>query len=282
MKRQPILFFAMALALAVPASSSYAALSPGYVEIDNIHADIAMPYVNGAWETFVHSGNTNFAGNYAPDLALLMVNASTQTTRQANGSNNFDFMGVAAGDPIWRISSTQVPGQLYLGIEAQYGFSSGQMATSNTTNYKSWDPDGSGPASNSRYVMLNVVDVRGPGYFSIYDFGTFGTANVRVDSADGLDVYDGLPQLVNSHSHYNWVFSQPGFYEVDFQAHTFLGPNSGPGTEVVSPVTTFHFQVVPEPGTATLGLLGALALGLRRIRRNPSVTANFQAQGKDR
>ncbi len=252
-----------------------AALSPGYVEVDAIHADIAMPYIGdataGSWQSFIHTGVVDYVGNYAPNLALLVVNASTLTTRPANGTNNFDFMGVAAGEPIYLLSASQVPGQLYLGVSADYGLDSpDRMLSSNTTNYKSWDPDAdvSGPTSTSRYVELAVKAVRGPGFVSIYDFSLgFGGVRAWVASADGLDARDELHQIPRSHSHYNWAFTQPGAYEIDIQARTFMGPDSGAGTEVTSSVETFHFQVVPEPGSAALLASGGLWLATRRVRR---------------
>ncbi len=250
-----------------------AGLAVGYVEVDAIHADIAMPFIGtaatGGWQTFVHTGNVSYAGNYAPDAALLMVNASTRTTRPADPK--FDFLGVAAGAPIWKISDSQVPGQLYLGVEADYGFSSGRMEPSTATNWKSWDPDGAGPAFNNRYVMLNVVGVRGPGSFSVYDYSGTNDLQVRVASADGLGALDGMPQLIRSHSHYDWVFTAPGQYEVDFQARSFLGPNSGAGPEILSPMTTFYFNVaaVPEPSAVPLAIAALLA-GLVIVRRFPA------------
>lgn len=270
--RFPLL--ASALALAVTATAP-AALAPGYVEVDALHADIAMPYIGdasaGSWQSFVHTGVVDYAGNYAPNLALLMVNATTLTTRPANGTNNFDFMGVAAGAPIYLLSASQVPGQLYLGVSADYGLNSpDRMLSSNTTNYKSWDPDAdvSGPTGTSRYVELSVKAVRGPGFVSVYDFSLgFGGVRAWVASADGLDGRDELHQIPRSHSHYNWAFTHPGSYEIDIQARTFMGPNSGSGTEVTSNVETFHFQVVPEPGSAALLALGAVSLAARRRRR---------------
>jgi len=255
--------------------STRAALMPGYVEVDDIHADIALPYIatSGLWQPFVHTGVVNYAGNYAPNMALLMVNESTLTTRPANGVNNFDFIGVAAGEPIYLLSANPVPGQLYLGVEADYGLTSPErMLTSNATNYKSWDPDAdvSGPTGTSRYVELSVKAVRGPGYFSVYDFSLgFGGVRAQVASADGLDGKDEWHQIPRSHSHYNWAFTEPGYYEIDIQARTLLGPDSGSGTQVMSNVETFHFQVVPEPSTALFGAIGVAALALRRHRRRP-------------
>jgi surface-anchored protein len=246
------------------AATTHAVLAPGYVEVDDIHVDLAMPYVGGQWEAFVFTGTVHGEGSYAPNQALLLVNETTMRTRPVGPQ--FDFIGVPEGSTIWQLSSSQVPGQLYLGVEADYSFDGSiRMLPSNTTNWKSWDPDGAGPTGTFRYVELSIQAVRGPGFFSAWDFPNFAP-RAWVASADGIDGSDEFHQLVRSHSHYNWAFTAPGDYEIDLQARTFLGPNSDPGTEVMSHVETFHFRVVPEPGSAALVLLGVLGLCSRRHR----------------
>lgn len=64
-----------------------------------------------------------------------------------------------------------------------------------------------------------------------------------------------------SHTHYNWGFTAEGIYALDFTisgTHVDDGPQTATGR--------YNFEVIPEPSSALLGALGALAL-LRR-RRN--------------
>jgi surface-anchored protein len=234
------------LGLLAPARAE---LAPGFVEVDDIHADIAIPYIGdasiGTWQAFVYTGTTRYAGIYAPDMALFMVNENTLIPRPA--AAEFDFIGVAAGAPIYRLAASPVPGQLYLGVEADYGMTSPErMLLNNDDNYKRWDPDGAGPTATQRWVAIAVKAVRGPGHVAVYNFPSF-TPRAWVASADGIDGADQFHQIPRSHSHYNWVFTAPGYYEIDIQARTIMGPDSGPGTEVISPVVTFHFQVGPRP-----------------------------------
>ena len=81
---------------------------------------------------------------------------------------------------------------------------------------------------------------------------------LHFDSSDGAG--DTLNSLAGSHVHYNWGFSDPGTYEIAFGisgTHVTDGAQTGGAT--------YTFQVVPEPSSALLAGIGAIAL-LRRKR----------------
>lgn len=261
------------------APASHAQLQPGYATVDAIHADICLPYIgntpgqaDGQWQAFIHTGNSGFTNgqpnfvNYATNQVALQVNASSYfPERPANGFNNFDFTGVAAGQPIWVLDQNPIPGQLYLGVEADASFDGlTRMLPNNTTNWGNWDPDGAGTRTNaSRWVQLSLVGFRGPGSFAAWDYGNSdGSARVWMATADGVNsTQDFFAQIPRSHSHYNWSFSAPGQYELDLQATTRL-PD---GTILTSPATTVYFQVqaaAPEPTSLALGLLALFPFGL--------------------
>jgi surface-anchored protein len=268
------------LLFVTPVRNVSAQLLPGYTEIDNVHADLCMPYIGGQWQGFVHTGTAGNFTSYAANEALLIINASTQTTRPAG--SEFDFLGVPAGAPLWIASQNQVPGQIYLGVEADYAFDGvTRMLPRNDTNWKRWEP---GNGFSSHYVEMSVVDFRGPGVMSVWQSDISGPI-IAFDSSDGIGSDDEFRQLVRSHSHYNWGFSAPGRYEIDLRARTFLGPNSGPGTEVVSPITTFFFEVressvlVPEPSCLALLLTGFVSLSCSphsSLRRNVVARSRFR------
>ena len=59
-----------------------------------------------------------------------------------------------------------------------------------------------------------------------------------------------------SHAHFNYGFTAPGSYTVQFEASALL-PD---GTPTSSGPVSYQFEVVPEPGT--IGLLAVAGLGL--------------------
>lgn len=73
----------------------------------------------------------------------------------------------------------------------------------------------------------------------------------------------GLSLEPGSHTHYNWGFTTEGIYALDF---TISGTHVDSAIGFQTATGTFNFEVIPEPSSALLGALGALAL-LRR-RRN--------------
>jgi surface-anchored protein len=260
------LFACGLLASVAPARAQ---LSSSYTEIDDVHADLCMAYVNGGWQTFVHTGNPGSFVGYQPNEALLIINTSTLTTRPAG--SEYDFLGAAPGESVWIAPFNQVPGQIYLGVESDYGFNGvDRMLPRNDTNWKRWDP---GNGVTSHYIEMEVVGFAGPGEMSVWQVN-LGNPVVALDTADGLNSsasdQDEFRQLIRGHSHYNWGFTAPGRYELTLRARTFLGPNSGSGTELVSDPTTFFFEVrgaAAIPDAPPLGLLlcgCALALRARR------------------
>ena len=82
---------------------------------------------------------------------------------------------------------------------------------------------------------------------------------LHFDSTD-LANFDSLIVAPDTHTHYNWGFSDVGTYEITVG---ISGDHITDGIQTGS--ATYTFQVVPEPSTALLGALGAIAL-LRRRR----------------
>lgn len=104
-------------------------------------------------------------------------------------------------------------------------------------------------------LSLKLLSITGPGSFLLWQDDGFGGANVFFDSAG-----DSFSLAAGSHTHYIWGFTEVGTYGLEFEisgSHVADGLQSGSAT--------YTFQVVPEPTTAMLGVLGSLAL-LRRRR----------------
>lgn len=215
-------------ALVSPAAQAFTTV------LDVDHADLGIGYENGVWDLHVHDD----LGEYEASETLLVAKAASQTSRPAG--SQWDFIGAAAGAPIWVLPQVENTNLLFLGIAAEE-VSSGIFA--------------------GELLNVDLVAVRGAGHFSLFQADTFGNPVVSWTSANGLSSSDTVQVGVGGHAHYNWVFTAPGRYELDVVARGTLVT----GGTTSSPVTTYHFEVVPEP--ATMGVLALAGLALARRKR---------------
>lgn len=224
------------------------------------HADIDLAYEASAWELLVHDHDADT--EYDPGSALMYVGEAARTNRPA--SNSFDFIGVGPDQPYWRLPQNENPLLLFLGIST---------AEIEEGTFDSWSVTDPRLNETGPFVILSLIDVRGPGDFSIWTSTDEGPLVWMSTAADGITADDKLYQLSGSHSHHNMGFTKAGLYEVDFRATAFLGP--GATNPVTSEITTYHFGVetVPEPGSWILfavgGLLSAFALARRQRHDRP-------------
>ena len=132
--------------------------------------------------------------------------------------STWDFIGVAAGEPFYRLPAGQNPRLLYLGFGAE-------QATLNA--FQAWNPGD--PARNvnttQKWLQVRLNAWRGPGHFSIYSVVS-GTPRVWMATADGIapsNTADSLYIIEGGHTHYNFAFTARGDYEIDIGIHAMQG-----------------------------------------------------------
>jgi surface-anchored protein len=213
----------------------------GIVVLSTEHVDVDIAFKAGKFELGVHDETNDV--EYAANQALLFVTPAAQTVQPANPA--FNFIGAGAGNPVWVLSQVQNPLTLLLGTDTEE------------------IPDGTFQGDT---LTLSLIDVRGPGFFSVWATDAFGNPIVQMATSNGISPADRMILSTNTHNDWNWGFTAVGFYEVDFQATAVL-PG---GATVASEVTTYFFAVgtaVPEPGSTALVGLGAVGLLVALARR---------------
>lgn len=172
---------------------------------------------------------------FEPEQVVIVVPNTTQFSRPAGSA--WDFLGNAAGDPTWRLPASNAAAVAenapFLGIGAE---------------------DAELGAFVNDQLTLALVAVNGPGYFSLYNV-TLGTPVVKMASFDGIDANDVITVQAGGHLHFNFGFSAPGLYEITFLAKAVDASTQ----EELSSQATYNFLVVPEPMTAILLAIGAIA-----------------------
>ena len=202
------------------------------------HVDHAFRYSGGNWEIVIHGndGNTDLD----PDKAVMIVidkpfPASGGRATRPTGAQ-WDFLGVDAGEDVWLVPQAFTP-LLWPGWRSEGAFA----------EYFDDDPR---LGFTSSFVKVSLIDVAysglGDGHFAIWTNQTGGVTKQWIASVDGISEEDSY-YFSSGHSHTNLGFSDPGVYQVDYQASAFLDNSGGAqpgGTDpVVSPVQSFFYAV---------------------------------------
>lgn len=200
--------------------------------LTNQHTDFDITYsaVQGKLVLAENNKSVDPIAYYPADHVILEFLAGAK--RIQTSDPRFSFTGAAPGDPIWVVPiSPRNPALLQYGVSGER-IDSGVLASYNETD----------PRINNvipfPWIRLNVVAVRGPGQFSVWQTDDFGNPTVWVATAGNPN-----PNLFftapGGHVDYNWAFTAPGNYEIDYQATAYL-PDSTP---ISSDVTTYYYQV---------------------------------------
>ena len=180
---------------------------------------------------------------YEPDEVAIRVPYSTLFSRPADSAWN--LIGNNAGENTWAFPASRSDAESqnapYLGIgaeEVQLG------------------------AFADDTITLTLVDVTGPGFFSLYSL-SLGEPTFYMSSYDGITAADSihLDLTAGKHADYNFGFSEAGPYQITFEASA-VDASTG---QTVTDTGTFTFHVIPEPTTFALLAFASIAV-LRRRR----------------
>ena len=179
------------------------------------HIDMGPRFVDGEWSMLIHDDaarddpSASSAWRYADETVLHVTDAALRTVPD---DAQYGFVGADPGADIWIVPQTQDPDVVWLGWNTQ---------------------DPAVMASVSRGVTLSLLEVQGPGTMTVYlQSGTFGEPDVLWDSR--VPEAQRIWVDVNTHTHANWTFTEPGVYLVQMRAEADLIDGSSVGsTEVL-------------------------------------------------
>ncbi len=225
-------------------------LLSGLHYLTNQHTDLDVTYSTDDGKLHLAENNKSKDPiKYYKNTKHFVLEFLPGAERAQTADPRFAFTGAAPGDPIWIVPiSPRDPNLLQLGVSGER-IDDGVLGAYNETD----------PRINNiipfPWIRLSVLDVQGPGYFSVWQDDDFGNPTVWVATAGNPnpDLFFTGP---GGHVDYNWAFTQPGDYYVDIQASAYLAD----GTPVSSDVATYHFQVDPVPGSGAAGKIAPLGL----------------------
>jgi len=256
----PILLLAGFLATSAPAAEL---LTTQHVDLAVNFQPTLVGTATNPWRLTARDEDTRreFGGQRAGigDALQVILRAGLDAQFPIPDDADYSFLGTP-GAPVWVLPQTQESGIPFLGV-----------STENKTaqSWSAFNVDSPllarGIASGtfaSNQVTLRLETFSGPGNFFVWSTDSFGTPLPRFfDTSNGLSAADGRPFTPANHSHFNWAFTAPGIYELGLRAS---GTLTAGAQFSQSELTTFRFEVIPEPGSAALLLAGLASLALRR------------------
>ncbi|WP_353065790.1 TIGR03773 family transporter-associated surface protein [Arcanobacterium hippocoleae] len=155
---------------------------------------------------------------------------------------------IPAGSDVWMISSSQVQGVPWLGVNSQH-----PTLLAKTTGH----------------LRLALTSFSGPGAMEVFYSSNFGGAGQRIFSGGNGTAGGAIVLNPNVHAHPNWVFSKAGTYRVGVTVSATLknGQNISNRTVLTfnvgsaNGVTNGHFDLGAEIGQALVGASGTTNLG---------------------
>ncbi|MCT1558102.1 choice-of-anchor M domain-containing protein [Helcobacillus massiliensis] len=191
------------------------------------HVDIGPRIVDGQW--VLAARDDHASPPVWRDLADAVLVVPDAAQLPVPDGEEYAFLGAQAGEKVWTIPQTEIPGVVWLGWNTQ------DPAVVQEA------PDG---------ITLRFTGIQGPGRLTLFlQPGNFAPPQLLVD---GEKLAGGAAQDVfvetNTHTHANWVFTKPGAYTVGVEVLPGR-PDSG-ADPVAAGVLRFAVGDATAPQTA--------------------------------
>lgn len=163
----------------------------GQVVLSAGHADFGATFGSGEWALQIHDDTSTPRYWRSPDDVVLQVADAALLT--VPDDDSFAFLGLPAGAPVHVIPQVEQPGVVWLGWNTQ-----------EPTLLDSLDLG----------ATLRIHAIEGPGDVIAYlQGGNFGAPQLLWSTAEAFPQEAWIE--MNTHTHANWVFSEPGVYLID-------------------------------------------------------------------
>ena len=195
------------------------------------------------------------------DMPLVLGDAALEQLPQ---SDEFSFVGASAGDMVWVVPQTEVPGVPWLGWNTQAPSLIAAIG-------------GENPSATAG-VTLSITGHQGPGEFSLFlHQAGFGAPEVLAATAKPTAVASptGFFVPLHTHTHANWVFTEPGVHAIGLElsapsatgemlrSHAVLRFAVGDGTDPAEAAAlTWDPEAAAPAMAAATGLAGISARSL--------------------
>lgn len=201
------------------------------------HGDIGVGYdpAEQAFEPHWHLGEDE---EYAPNEGVAVIQSAGTSPIGSSSA-----LGVPDGTSIWVAGSSA--------RQPNLGFATEELDPAD------WDGE----------ITLSLTGWTGPGEFALYTTNLSGSSVVDVyfstDNPASTFGSNSFGLLPGDHQHFTFGFTTPGHYEFEF---TWTGTHVTDGEITTS--GSFGFDVVPEPTTSGLLLIGITVVAAARRRRS--------------
>lgn len=189
----------------------------GQVVLDAGHVDFGPTLNTGEWRIQLHD-DTDIP-RYWRNLEDVVLQVNDASINQVPDSEDFSFLGIEPGNDVWIVPQVQEPDVIWAG----------------------WNTQEPNVLDNLNLgATLRMLGVEGPGDLTVFlQSGNFGDVEPLWSTLEPFPQDSWIE--VNTHTHANWVFSEPGVYLVELQFEGELV--SG---ESVSARDTLRFAVGDE------------------------------------